>query len=140
MFFSWWCVIKFLGKMAKSSTDKVWGKGNTHASSLLPVHLFSWVPRQPEHPSVLCPPLRAGGGHPPGERTCQMCCPGSCGSRCSSSSECWWQLRRVQRGHLALCSASRSLFFSAAVAFFSSDDCNHPTPPPIPREPVNWRG
>lgn len=40
--------------------DKFWGKENTQASSLLSVHLFSWVTRRPEHPSVLCPRLRAG--------------------------------------------------------------------------------
>lgn len=81
---------------------------------------------QPNTPSVLRLRSQAGRRHPPGEHTCRRCCPGSCESRCSSSSECLWLRRRVRRGRLALCSASRSLFSSVAVAFFSSGDCNQP--------------
>lgn len=44
------------------------------------------------------------------------------------------------KGVILLYVQPRLYFFLQLSAFFSSDDCNHPTPPPIPREPVNWRG
>lgn len=82
------------------------------------------------------------GSHPPGGRTCRRCCPGSCGSHCSSSSECLWPPRTVRRGHLALCSMSHSLFFSGAVASFSSGDCNQPphTHPRRASKPARLKG
>lgn len=71
---------------------------------------------KPANKSCHQPGLLAG-------HTCRTCFPGSCASRCSSSSGCWWRRWRARTGRPGSGSACPFWFSSAAASCVSSDCC-----------------